>query len=49
MGLIISKTVMVEANAARALDPVFERQLLTCLKIRNLRLGLLMNFGGWPP
>jgi hypothetical protein len=24
---------------------VFERQLLTCLKIMNLRLALLMNFG----
>jgi hypothetical protein len=37
--------VMVEVKAARALDPVFERQLLTYLKIMNLRLGLLMNFG----
>jgi hypothetical protein len=37
--------VIVEVKAARALDPVFERQLLICLKIMNLRLGLLMNFG----
>ena len=41
-------------KAARALDPVFERQLLTYLKIMNLRLKLLMNFGhghheGWLP
>lgn len=43
--LIINKTVIVEVKAARAQDPVFERQLLTCLKIMNLRLGLLMNFG----
>jgi iron complex transport system substrate-binding protein len=27
------------------LDPVFERQLLTYLKILNLHLGLVMNFG----
>jgi hypothetical protein len=33
------------SQAARALDPVFARQLLTDLKIMNLRLGLLMNFG----
>jgi hypothetical protein len=33
------------SQAARAPDPVFERQLLTCLRIMNLRLGLLMNFG----
>jgi len=43
--LIMNKTVIVEVKAARALDPVFERQLLTYLKIMNPRLGLLMNFG----
>jgi hypothetical protein len=43
--LIINKTVIVEVKAARALDPVFARQLLTYLKIMNLRPGLLMNFG----
>jgi hypothetical protein len=37
--------VIVEVKAARALDPVFERQLLTYLKILDLRLGLVMNFG----
>ena len=43
--LIINHSVIVEVKAARKLDPVFERQLLTYLKILNLRLGLLMNFG----
>ena len=43
--LITNKTVIVEVKAARALDPVFARQLLTYLKIMNPRLGLLMNFG----
>lgn len=43
--LIINGAVIVEIKAARALDPVFERQLLTYLKIMDLRLGLLMNFG----
>lgn len=43
--LIINQAVIVEVKAARAPDPVFERQLLTYLKIMNLRLGLLMNFG----
>ena len=38
-------TVIVEVKAARALDPVFVRQLLTYVKIMNLRLGLVMNFG----
>jgi GxxExxY protein len=43
--LIVNNTLIVEVKAARALDPVFARQLLTYLKILNLRLGLLMNFG----
>ena len=43
--LIINGCVIVEVKAARANDPVFERQLLTYLKIMDLRLGLLMNFG----
>jgi hypothetical protein len=33
------------SQAARALDPVFERRQFTCLKIMNLRPGLLMNIG----
>jgi GxxExxY protein len=43
--LIVNNAVVVEIKAARAQDPSFERQLLTYLKILNLRLGLLMNFG----
>jgi iron complex transport system substrate-binding protein len=43
--LIINNAVIVEVKAARALDPVFQRQLLTYLKILNQRLGLLMNLG----
>ena len=43
--LIINNAVVVEVKAARAIDPVFERQLLTYLKILNLHIGWLMNFG----
>ncbi|MGD8277498.1 MAG: GxxExxY protein [Gemmatimonadota bacterium] len=43
--LIVEDAIIVEVKAARALDPVFARQLLTCPKIMDLRLGLLMNFG----
>jgi iron complex transport system substrate-binding protein len=43
--LIINDAVIVEVKAARAHDPVFQRQLLTYLRITNLRLGLVMNFG----
>jgi GxxExxY protein len=43
--LIINDAVVVEVKAARAIEPVFERQLLTYLKILDLKIGLLMNFG----
>lgn len=43
--LIVNQAIIIEVKAAVALNPVFERQLLTYLKILNLKLGLLMNFG----
>jgi iron complex transport system substrate-binding protein len=43
--LIVNQAVVVEVKAAQALHPVFERQLLTYLRILHLRLGLIMNFG----
>jgi GxxExxY protein len=43
--LIVNNALIVEVKAVRALEPVFARQLLTYLKILNLRLGLVMNFG----
>jgi GxxExxY protein len=45
LDLLINNSIIVEVKAARALDPVFARQLLTYLKVLNLRLGLVMNFG----
>jgi len=43
--LIVNRSVIVEVKAALALNPVFPRQLLTYLRILDLRVGLLMNFG----
>ncbi len=43
--LIVNGLVVIEVKAAVALAPVFERQLLTYLKILNMRRGLLLNFG----
>ena len=43
--LIVNQAIIIEVKAAVALHPVFERQLLTYLRILNLKLGLLMNFG----
>lgn len=43
--LIVNDAVVVELKAAEKMEFVFERQLLTYLKVLNMRLGLLLNFG----
>ncbi|MDZ7632182.1 MAG: GxxExxY protein [Gemmatimonadaceae bacterium] len=43
--LIIEDCVVVEVKAVARLDPVVHRQLLTYLRLLNLRLGLVVNFG----
>jgi GxxExxY protein len=35
----------VELKSVEAIAPVHKKQLLTYLRITNLRLGLLLNFG----
>lgn len=42
--LIINEKVIIEIKSVEALAPVHKRQLLTYLKLTDLRLGLLMNF-----
>jgi GxxExxY protein len=44
--LIVERTVIVELKVAVALAPVHERQLLTYLRLTELPIGLLINFGG---
>ncbi len=38
------RLVIVEVKSVERFDPVFESQLLTYLRMTNLRLGLLINF-----
>ena len=40
--------IIVEIKAVSALAPEHEAQLLNYLKITNMRLGLLVNFGHYP-
>ncbi|MGG5210378.1 GxxExxY protein [Chryseobacterium sp. MIQD13] len=42
--LIIENKVIVEVKAVLELNPVFHSQVLTYLKLTNLKLGLLINF-----
>ena len=42
--LIVENKVIVEAKALESLHPIHSSQLLTHLKLANLKLGLLINF-----
>jgi GxxExxY protein len=43
--LIIQNTLIVELKSTEQFSPVHGKQLLTYLRLMNLPLGLLMNFG----
>jgi GxxExxY protein len=42
--LIVENTVVVEVKAADRLIPLFTSQLVTYLRITELRVGLILNF-----
>ncbi|WP_290508324.1 GxxExxY protein [Algoriphagus sp.] len=42
--LIVNEKVIVEIKSVQILAPVHAKQLLTYLKLTNLKLGLLLNF-----
>jgi len=44
MDLLVAETVIVEVKAISTLAPTHEAQLLTSMRLRRIRLGLLMNF-----
>ncbi|MCL4547007.1 MAG: GxxExxY protein [Bacteroidetes bacterium] len=44
MDLLIEKKVVIELKSIEALAPVHYAQLLTYLKLSDLKLGLLINF-----
>ena len=44
--LLVEGSVIVEVKSLERLAPVHPRQLLTYLRLTNLRVGLLPNFGG---
>ena len=41
---IIDNKVIIELKSIEALAPVYYKQLLTYLKLTNIKLGLLINF-----
>jgi GxxExxY protein len=42
--LVVEGTVVVEVKSVLRMHPVFVSQVVTYLKITNLRVGLLLNF-----
>ncbi|MEO7178246.1 MAG: GxxExxY protein [Allosphingosinicella sp.] len=44
--LLIERRLVVEVKAVDRLAPIHSRQVLTYLKLLDLPLGLVMNFGG---
>jgi GxxExxY protein len=42
--LIIENKVIIEIKSIEAIAPVHQKQLLTYLKLTNIKLGLLINF-----
>jgi GxxExxY protein len=44
LDLLVERQVIVELKAVEKMNPVFEAQLLTYLKLSGVRLGLLINF-----
>jgi GxxExxY protein len=43
--LIIERSIIVELKSVETLIPVHWKQLYTQLKLKDMRLGLLINFG----
>jgi GxxExxY protein len=43
--LIVENNVIIELKSVEQVAPVHKKQVLTYLRLANLRLGLLINFG----
>ncbi len=44
MDIVVDKSVILELKSVERLDPLFEAQLLTYLRLSGLKTGLLINF-----
>jgi GxxExxY protein len=44
LDLLVEKCVIVEIKAVETMNPVYEAQLLTYLRLTGVRLGFLINF-----
>ncbi len=44
MDVVVNECLVVELKTVERLNPIHDAQLLTCLKLSGIRLGLLPNF-----
>ena len=44
LDIVVERRLVIEIKAVNDMNPVFEAQLITYLKLSRLRLGLLINF-----
>ena len=44
LDMLIEKCVIVELKSVEKMNPVYEAQLMTYLRLSNVRLGFLINF-----
>jgi GxxExxY protein len=42
--LVVERSLIIEVKSVPALAPIFEKQLLTYLRLLKCKVGLLMNF-----
>ena len=42
--LVVERSVVVEVKTVAAIEPIHKAQILTYLKLMNIRVGLLINF-----
>ena len=45
LDLLLNRIVLVDAKATVDHHPIFEAQMLTYLRLMNIKLGLVINFG----
>ena len=43
--IVVENSVIIELKSVETIAPVHKKQLLTYLRLTNLKLGLLINFG----
>ncbi len=45
LDLLVNKTIIVEVKSVEKFNPIYHAQLLTYLRLMNISLGLIINFG----